>query len=208
MAEKLSEELIAITNMAMLAKERNEFVRVAGALTKSVERAMEIERAENLFPNGKEETLSATIIFSKKEVMKMPKQFRKSFRLHGYAVHARKRCDHRYNCSYEIRYARKPYEKHPISASGKTLEEAKENFIKKLNECVIPIENENAPIVPKDFHGFAIYWFENFHKRKVSEGHYKNNFNLYNRHIKKKFEKYSLENITPVMVKSFLVDLH
>lgn len=73
--------------------------------------------------------------FTEKEIMKMPKSTRKHFRIHGHDVNYRKRNTGRYNQSYEIRYAKKPYDKHHISASGRTLEEAKERFIEKLIEA-------------------------------------------------------------------------
>lgn len=116
----------------------------------------------------------------------------------------RKRNDGRYNCSYEIRYARKPYNNPPVSASGRTLEEAKANFVKKLHEYIPSESSAIAPAIPKDFDGFAMYWFENFHKRKVCEATYKHNLATYTRHIKREFEKTKLISITPLQVQKFL----
>lgn len=170
-----------------------------------------IERLEENFtpPQQLNAKLSMSEIrflkFNEKEIFKMPKTFRKTFRAQGCTAHVRKRIDGRYNCSYEIRYAKKPYNNPPISASGSTLEEAKIRFIEKLNNYT-PQDN-TAPTIPKDFDGFAIYWFENFHKRKVCEKTYKNNFSLYNRHIKKQFSKMYLESITPVMLQDFIEKL-
>ena len=140
--------------------------------------------------------------FTEKEINKMPKSIRKYFRVAGKTVHYRKRTTGRYINSYEIRYAKKPFDKHPISASGATLEEAKANFIEKLKNYV-PQDN-NAPTVPKDFDGFAVYWFENFHKRKVRLCTYDHDIKLYNRHIKEQFAKLKLDKITPVALQDFL----
>lgn len=142
------------------------------------------------------------LLFTEKEIMKMPKSFRKTFRLQGRTVHYRKRTDGRYTKSYEIRYAKKPYDKHPISVSGTTLKEAKARFIEKLNNY-IP-QDETAPTIPKDFNGFAIYWFEKFHKRKVSARTYDHDIKLYNRHIKEHFGKLKINNINAVMLQDFL----
>lgn len=143
--------------------------------------------------------------FTEKEILKMPKQFRKTFRIKGHYPHARKRTTGRYKCSYELRYAKKPFNNPPITASGKTLEAAIANFIKKLDNYVP--QDEAMPSVPKDFDGFALYWFENFHKAKVKEKTYKNNLYLYNRHVQEKLKKYNVNGITPIMLKQLLAAL-
>lgn len=140
--------------------------------------------------------------FTEKEILKMPKTFRKTFRLQGKTVHYRERTDGRYKKSYELRYAKKPYDKHPISASGTTKEEAKAKFIEKLKNN-IPQDN-NAPAIPTTFNGFAIYWFENFHKRKVAEQTYKKNLATYKRDIQEEFKNLKLKYILPVFVQTFL----
>lgn len=132
----------------------------------------------------------------------MPKRFRKTFRIQGCTAHVRKRQTGRYNCSYEIRYAKNPYNKHPISASGTTLEEAKARFIEKLNNY-IP-QDDSVPAVPTTFDGFAMYWFENFHRRKVCENTYDHDIKLYNRHVKERFGKLKVKDINAVMLQDFL----
>ncbi len=142
--------------------------------------------------------------FTDKEIMKMPKKFRHAFRLNNNWIHYRKRTSGRYRCSYEIRYAKKPFDKRPITASGNTIEQAKKRFIEKLNRFALEEENVSSPIVPKDFQGFAMYWFENFHKRKVAENTYAEAIRLYNRHVKEYFGYVLIEKISPVMLQSFL----
>ncbi len=199
--EKLSDALINVSTMLMVAKERREIVHVAAELTGLIERAMEIERTENLLP-ASEKVSSAFVKFTEKEVMKMPKETRKLIRAQGYKAYYRKRTTGRYNCSYEIRYARKPYNKQPITASGRTLEEAKAKFIEKLNDYV-PNE-ENSPTVPSNFDKFAMYWFENFHKRKVADKTYDHDIKLYNRHVKERFETLKVKDINAVLLQNFL----
>lgn len=140
--------------------------------------------------------------FNDKEIFQMPKTFRKQFRAQGCTAHVRKRTDGRYNCSYEIRYAKKPYNKHPISASGTTLEEAKARFIEKLNNFTP--QDDTAPVIPKNFHEFSLYWFENFHKRKVSGETYKRNFITYTHYIEPIFRNAKTGDITPTQIQSFI----
>lgn len=152
-----------------------------------------------------DEEISGFLEFTEKEILKMPKSFRKKFRIQGCTVPARKRTVGRYKCSIELRYAKKPFDKHPISASGPTIEIAKARFIEKLNARIA--EFDAAPIIPTNFNKFAMYWFENFHKCKVIEKTFSNNLRLYNRHIKNRFEGFMLGDITPAMLKSFLKSL-
>lgn len=152
-----------------------------------------------------DEEIDGFLEFTEKEILKMPKAFRKKFRIQGCTVSARKRTTGRYNCSYELRYAKKPYDKHPISASGRTIPEAKARFIEKLNNY--KPQDTPTQALRKGFHEFAVFWFENFHAAKVGNKTYKNDFSLYNRHIKLRFEKYQLDAITPMALKSFLAEL-
>ena len=143
--------------------------------------------------------------FNEKEIFKMPKTFRKQFRAQGCTAHIRKRTDGRYNCSYEIRYAKKPYDKHPISASGTTIEEAKARFIEKLNNYTF--DDESAPTVPVTFDGFSVYWFENFYKRKVCAETYKKGMVRYNNLVKPRFGKLKLKEILPTAIQTLLDSL-
>lgn len=150
-------------------------------------------------------TESRFLKFNDKEILKMPKTFRKEFRTQGCTAHVRKRIDGRYKCSYEIRYTRNGYN---ISASATTLEEAKKNFIKKLNFIETKTENQNTTFnIPKKFDEFALYWFENFHKTKVKEITFKINFALYHRHIEQKFKNKDIKSITAIELKNFLKSL-
>lgn len=166
-----------------------------------------IEEVESCFGSTsilhqKENTTENRLSLTEKEIMKMPKNVRKQFRINGRIVKFRKRTTGRYKCSYEIRYAQKPYDKHPITASGTTLELAKERFIAKLNQR--EKQQSNSYVVPTDFNSFSLYWFENFHKRKVAENTFKCNFNRYKKHISVFFDGYDLTDINPVMLQGFL----
>lgn len=158
-----------------------------------------IEIKETVSDEKKEDR---SLMFTEKEIIQMPKNIRKFFRLQGHAVHVRKRTGGRYKCSYEIRYAKKPYDKRPISVSATTLAEAKARFIEKLNNT-IPQER-TVPTIPTNFDAFSIFWFENFHKRKVGKETYEHNIKLFNRHIQKNFEQLKIKDINSVFLQRFL----
>lgn len=99
------------------------------------------------------ETQSQFLEFTAKEISKMPKEIRKEFRTCGLRAHIRKRVRGN-SVNYEIRCRRQGYN---ISASGVTVEEAKDRFIERLNE----IKNggkdaPNVPNVPTNFDAFAL----------------------------------------------------
>lgn len=127
--------------------------------------------------------------FTNKEISKMPKTLRKEFRVDGCIVHVRKRSDERYRCSYELRYRRNGYN---ISVSAPTLEEVKEKFIKKLQNAT---PTDYTSKIPTDFNAFSDFWFQNFYKRKVAANTFKENAQLFNRHLRDRFKGMPIKNI-------------
>lgn len=92
------------------------------------------------------------------------------------------------------------------SIYGRTKDEIETKLTKALKEAKAKKTKEKSVdfTIPTNFHNFAIYWFENFHKRKVKESTYAESTKLYNRHIKQRFEKMSVKQITPVLLQNFL----
>lgn len=159
------------------------------------------ELENNLYsspPSNNQVSENRLLKFTEKEMIQMPKTFKKEFRVQGCTAHVRKRTDGRYKCSYEIRYNRNGYH---ISASATTLEDAKKRFVEKL---IIADQENHQPKIPTNFHEFATYWFENFHKRKVKDNTYEESVKLYNRHIRAKFGSFALKEITPLSLQHFL----
>lgn len=132
--------------------------------------------------------------FTDKEISKMPKTFRKEFRVEGCTAHVRKRCDDRYRCSYEIRYRRNGYN---VTASARTLEEAKQRFIDKLHQADKQTNKQTSAgeRVPTTFNEFAIYWLDNFHKRKVVPKNYENAKRLFKGKLLSRFTGIQIKNI-------------
>lgn len=138
------------------------------------------------------------LVFTDKEISKMPKQFRKLFRTNGVRAHVRIRIRGG-SYTYEVRCRTK---QHNITASGKTIQEAKDRFIQKLND-----DHSNskpiAPNIPTRFDEFIKYYFETFRKRKVKEATYKNDQSRVNKHLIPYFGHLQIKEIDSRMCQEF-----
>ena len=84
MQKRLSNDLINISTMLLMAQERGEVITIAGKLNALIQSAMEIEKAGNYnFTDTKKKTSSATIKFMKEEIDMMSKTFKKEFIANG-----------------------------------------------------------------------------------------------------------------------------
>lgn len=179
----------------------NERARKFGELTRPILTIKEdYENDENGDEPLSDKDFKGFLKFTEKEILQMPKRLRISIRELNCTVYARKRNTGRYKSSYEIRFNRNGFN---ISASGRTKEQARKRFIEKAR---IAEEQQAcaASTVPKGFHDFALYWFEKFHKRKVSEKTFDHDIKLYFRHIKDRFAKFATDRINAAMLQDFL----
>ena len=151
-----------------------------------------LETRNDTTPTETKTSENGFLKFTQQEISKMPKTFRKEFRAEGCTAHVRKRCDARYRCSYEIRYRRNGYN---ISVSAPTIEEAKEKFIKKLKTATKQEQTTTTSSIPTTFKEFSLFWFENFHKRKVESKTYKKDFGLFQRHLYNRFDDEPIKKI-------------
>ena len=136
------------------------------------------------------------VLFTEKEIMQMPTHIRKLI------IIEKKRCrirQHPNKKGYEIRLRRDGYD---ISASGITVELAKENFLRKLKTAK-PKENtlEN---VPKTFTAFTLFYFDNFRKELVSEQTLYIDRTRANKYLFPYFKEISIPKITPTHCKKLL----
>jgi len=131
--------------------------------------------------------------FTDKEILKMPKNLRNTFRAEGCTVHYRKRIRGKNSCSYEARYN--------LSVSAPNLQALKVRFIAalKANDKDNPL-----PGVPTNFHEFATYYFETFWRRTVTAQTYKTETNRYKNHIQPLFGSLPIKSITPGMCQQLL----
>lgn len=139
--------------------------------------------------------------FTNKEINQMPKTFRKEFRADGCTARIRKKQSGKNGQIYEIRYPRNRYD---VSASNKNLEEAKRLFIEQLKTAKV---SKKITGVPKTFHSFTMYYFENFRIRKVTEKTYKTDYNRYVKYLQPYFEEIPLIKITPKDCQDLIDDL-
>ena len=174
------------------------------------EESVTIETLQNLIKNNaatqsdvKEQGLDdiSEFKFTNKEINQMPKTFRKEFRADGCTARIRKKQSGKNGYIYEIRYRRNGYD---ISASNKNLEEAKRLFIEQLKTAKV---SKKITGVPKTFHSFTMYYFENFRIKKVTEKTYKTDYNRYIKYLQPYFEEIPLVRITPKDCQDLIDDL-
>ena len=134
--------------------------------------------------------------FTPKEISKMPTFFRKEFHLKGgTTAHIRQK----QNGTYEIRYRRNGMN---ISASAKTIAEAKERFIQALCQA-----KSNETSSRMFFGQFAMQWLEVVKKPNIKESTYGNYVFTLKTYVFPKFGKMRIRDIKPLVVQSLLNDL-
>ena len=133
-----------------------------------------------------------------KEILKMPKSFRHTFRAEGKTICYRKRKRGKISCSYEARYRRHGFN---LSVSATDLDELIQKFIAALHAAEL---GETAPKVPTTFHEFAIFYFNKYRIRTVKERTLKNDMYRYKNHLQPFFKSIPLKLINSDMVQAFV----
>ena len=142
------------------------------------------------------------IVFNKKDIDKMPSQFKKIFRTDGYTARIYKRKTSLHGISYDIRFRREGYN---INVTARTIEEVKNKFIEALKTAVPAPKKEKG--IPITFNAFAMYYFEKFRIKKVAKITYECDMRRYNNHLKPYFGEKSLRKITALECQD-LLDKH
>ncbi len=203
--DKLIEVLNFITNVQCSDEQKRLMLEMA-ANTITVDKLGELVKSDD---KEADKTNEVEIFkFTNKEILKMPKQFRKEFRMAGCTAHVLKRRSGKNNWNYMIRYRRNGYN---VVASSNNLEEAKRKFIEKLLiadkiqkqltfENIIAHAQPKQPTIvngiPATFDGFANYYFENFYKRKVCNESYRIAQSNYRNHVLPHFGNVLLTSVT------------
>lgn len=94
--------------------------------------------------------------------------------------------------SYEIRFRKRGLN---ITASGPTLEIARANFLYKLRYSE-PTKAAEHFTIPTTFHSFAVYYFENVRRRKVTEETFGKDLSRYTKYLKPHFGEKEIKKIT------------
>lgn len=90
------------------------------------------------------------------------------------------------------------------SIYGHDKEEIEQKLTKRLKEVKKKNRQQDKNAIPTNFDKFAMYWFENFHKRKVAEMTYKKNLATYIRDIQKVFAQLKVSEISPIQIQNLL----
>lgn len=147
------------------------------------------------FPTLEERKENCFVAFTEKEIQQMPNHFRKLLIIKKYRCRLRKR-PYKDGFTYEIRLRSGGYN---ICAGGKTIELAKQNFIKKLQKIKAPVVDarQDEGKTPTKFHDFAMYFFENFRVKRIAEETYRKDMSRYNLYLLPAFGDKKIASITP-----------
>ena len=190
-----SEKMVYLSSKLVLLsidKEHNkaEIEKISAELT-SLQQQIEDCQNDNLLNEEQ-----GFVKFTEQEILQMPNKFRRLFRHGGVVVRGYKRVScmrgKKVIYNYELRCRSSGYD---IYASSNDFEEAKQKFLKKLK---IVEKLVNFPKVPTNFHEFAMYYFENFRKKKVAKSTYESDLNRYKNNLLAPFATIQLNKITPI----------
>ena len=214
--EKLIEILNFITTVECSDEQKKALLEMA-ANTITVDKLSELvgnnDGKETNQDKASESNEVGIVKFTKREISQMPTYFRKTFRTAGCNAHVLRRKSGKNSWNYMIRYRRDGYN---IVVSSNNLEEAKRKFIEKLHAAdelkrqqefakvtgapiiPTPLLKQQTEIngVPTTFDKFANYYFEKFHKRKVSASTYRVTMSNYKNHVFPHFGDMPLRQIT------------
>lgn len=159
----------------------------------------ESEEQTEIAENGNRITLK----FTKQEISKMATTFKKAFIANGLVAHVTKRTSGKNSVCYEIRYRANGYK---IETSSTDLQKAKKKFLEMTTAANIEKYRVSGGTLtaPTNFKQFALFYFENYRKKKVGAQTYSNDFNRLQRHIIPKFARTELARISPNDCQSLL----
>lgn len=148
---------------------------------------------------GTSEEEQGFVEFSDKEIEQMPKKLQKLIIINRKRCRLRKHRSGKNGWTYEISFRRDGYS---VYACGVTKELARANMLEKLRSAKPKGKNEID--VPKTFHTFAMFYFENFRKELVVERTYKTDLQRYARYLQPAFKERPLAKILPSDCKAIL----
>lgn len=160
--------------------------------------ALLLERVQEKQQTNQDTTKRGIVEFTDKEINTMPKNIKKLLLIDKKRCRLRTHPSGKNSVTYEIRYRRDGYD---ISASGKTLELAKANFLIK---CKAASKEEESASVPTTFDKFSMFYFENFRKEKVTAATMITDKRRYNRYLLPYFKQTPIKKITPSECKKLL----
>ena len=159
----------------------------------------------NALKKKKRKNNKTALNFNTKEINSMPKEFKKKFKLGLLNPSVREK----ENGSYEIRCR---INKIDFSATAKTINEAKEKFIKKLREYKSslqfinskPQKNAEPEINKTVFKEYTLKWLEIVKKPYVKDSTYKSYLESFNHHLFPQFGDRDLKTIKQLEIQTYI----
>ena len=148
----------------------------------------------------KDTTKKGIVEFTEKEINAMPQNVKRLLLLDKKRCRLRTHPSGKKSVTYEIRFRRDGFD---ISASGKTIELAKANFLSKFKTA--EIKEKNAPCnIPLTFNAFSSYFFDSFRQEKVTAATLRTDKTRYNKYLKPYFKETPIKKITPLDCKKLI----
>ena len=162
--------------------------------------ALFLQKAQEEYTTQDNNAKRGIVEFTDKEIKTMPKNIKRLLVLDKKRCRLRTHPSGKNTVTYEIRFRRDGFD---ISASGKTIELAKANFLTKCKAA--ESKDNNTPCaVPSTFHDFTQYYFDNFRKEKVTAATMVTDIRRYNKYLKPFFKQTPIKKITPSECKKLL----
>ena len=173
----------AIVNYILLLTQQPNAKENLALLLESLFDFTQKEKAEE---DRKNKAASSIVLFTTKELSKMPQQFRKIFKIGNVRAHVKRRPDGLYEIRCQIN-------KTLFVATSKYLDICKDKFIEKLkNVKLSELQPKKSAIL---FTDYMLNWLETAKKPFVKEYTYKDYMQSVNLYILPKFEKRALSSI-------------
>ena len=145
------------------------------------------------------ESGSVPLLFTQKELDKMPKQYSKMFKTRKAVAHVRKKS----NGVYEVRcqlYGE------TVCASSKNLNDAKMKFILKIKDLSNTVTKKVQVSTGTMFNDYMETWLETAKKPYVKEITYKDYTSIFNVHIRPAFEGRTLASVKYAELQKLILD--
>ena len=159
-----------------------------------------LDKLNDISTTQDNQTKRGIVEFTEKELNTMPKKLKRLLLIDKKRCRLRTHPSGKNSITYEIRYRRDGYD---ISASGKTIELAKANFLAKFKAADIEEDNK-ACSVPTTFDAFSVYYFKTFRVEKVTAATMETDQRRYNKYLKPFFKQTLIKKITPSECKKLL----
>ena len=143
-------------------------------------------------------SVSAPLVFTQKEIDKMPKKFSKEFKVRKLTAHVRQRNTGVYEVYCYVNGIQ-------LWATSKTLATAKSKFIAKLDDVAKgKLKAKPSKTKGTNFTSYMLSWLETVKKPFIKEVSYVNYYNAFKHYIEPALKGKALEELKPIDIQTFL----